>query len=288
MLISIVIVSLNGESRIGACLESLRRCSWPEREIIVVDNGSSDGTSALVARDYPEARLLRAPRNLGFAGGNNLGAAHARGQWIVLLNDDTECEPDWLDALVSASRRLPRAGILGCLLLYPDRRTIQHAGGVVHANGLTDHLDWGRAPGEENLPREPRACDYVTGAAMAIRRDVWERVGPLDPGYFPIYFEENELCWRAREAGWEVWMIPQSRVIHYESQTQKAWSRRFLARYHRNRLRFVLRNFRGRRLLAAMKAEWRWLSRHRPYDQILPLSLAYAQTALGLLGGFPF
>jgi GT2 family glycosyltransferase len=285
MRISVVVVSLNGERRIGACLDALRRTEWPDLEVIVLDNGSRDATSRVVRASYPEVRLLRSPRNLGFAGGNNLAAAHATGEWIILLNDDTEPEPGWITELMDAGRRLPRAGILGCLLLYPDGKTIQHAGGVVHANGLTDHLEWGATLEGDVSERPPRRCDYVTGAAMAIRREAWERVGPLDPGYFPIYYEENELCCRAREAGWEVWVIPRARVIHAESQTQGRWSRMFLVRYHRNRLRFLRRNRRGRELLRAMKAEWRWLIGNRPYDQVGPLAQAYAQALLGWLTG---
>lgn len=355
MLVTVVIVSLNGESRIRSCLEALGRTEWPELEIIVVDNGSSDDTGGVVRREFPAVKLLRCPRNLGFAGGNCYGVAHARGEWIILLNDDTRADPAWIRELMEAARACPRAGILGCLLLYPDGKTIQHGGGVIHANALTDHLDWGKSatenpkrrnrnpggdsttearrhregdpssqaatmtgggsqeegrggddPGsgdddrdggrsapENDLKREalpafagpPRECDYVTGAAMAIRRDVWESVGPLDPGYFPIYFEETDLCWKARRAGFEIRVVPRARVIHDESQTQAAWSRRFLVRYHRHRLRFILRNWRGRLLLRALKAEMVWLARNRPYDQLPPLALAYAQAILGWLTG---
>lgn len=284
MRISVIIVTLNGEKRLRPCLQSLLLTEWPDLEIIVVDNGSTDNSAGLVRNEFPRVKLIRAPRNLGFAGGNNLGAAHASGRWIVLLNDDTEPEPGWIAALMDAARTRPRAGILGCLLLYPDRKTVQHAGGVVHGNALTDHLDWGRDDGDRTLRREPRQCDYVTGAALAIRREVWRRVGPLDPGYFPIYFEENELCWRARQAGWEIWVVPAARVIHYESQTQKAWSRTFLIRYHRARIRFIRRNWQGRTFWRAVKSEARWLSGHRPYDLILPLAQVYAEALLGAFG----
>lgn len=281
MLVSVVIVSLNGESRIGTCLEAVARTDWPELEVVVVDNGSTDDTAAVVREGFPWVRLVESPRNLGFAGGNCLGVAHARGGWIVLLNDDTRPEPGWVRALMGAADGRARVGILGCLLLYPDGRTIQHGGGVIHPNALTDHLGWGQE--SKGTARGLRRCDYVTGAAMAIRRAVWEEVGPLDPGYFPIYFEESDLCWRARRAGWEVAVVPAARVIHDESQTQGVWSWRFLVRYHRHRLRFMLRNWRGSRLLNALKSEAGWLARHRPYDQLVPLALAYAQTLLGLI-----
>lgn len=281
---SVIIVSLNGAPRIGACLRALRETTGVTWEGIVVDNGSTDGLGEIVTRDFPEIRYIRAPRNLGFAGGNNLGAAHALGRWIVLLNDDTEVRPDWLAKLDAFAATRPRAGILGCLLLYPDGKTVQHAGGVIHANALTDHTDWGHADGASAAATwAPRTADYATGAAIAIRSRVWDSVGPLDPGYFPIYFEETEFCWRARRAGWEIWIVPASVVIHHESQTQQAWSRKFLVRYHSARLRFILRNWRGRQWAGALKAEIRWLSAHRPYDQLVPLAQAYARTVVALL-----
>ncbi len=283
MLVSVVIVSLNGGSRIGSCLAAVRRTDWPNLEVLVVDNGSSDDTSRVVGRGFPEVRLLRAPLNLGFAGGNCLGVAHARGEWIILLNDDTRPEPDWVRSLLEAARTRPRAGILGCLLLYPDGKRVQHLGGVIGPNALTDHLDWGREVDGSQRALPPRRCEYVTGAALAFRREVWDEAGPLDAGYFPIYFEESEFCWRAARAGWEVWVVPSARVIHDESRTQGAWSARFLTRYHRNRLRFVARNWRGRLLARAVRAEAGWLARNRPYDQIGPLALAYAQTLFSLL-----
>lgn len=234
------------------------------------------------AKTTPRSASCEARATWDSRGGNNLAAAHARGEWIILLNDDTEADPGWIAALMAAAQKHPRAGVLGCLLLYPGGRKIQHAGGITHPNGLTDHADWGREADFAAIAQAPpRPCDYVTGAAMAIHREVWRRAGPLDPGFFPIYFEENEFCWRAQQAGWEVWVVPQARVIHHESQTQVAWSRTFLERYHRNRLRFVLKNWKGRKLLGALKAEARWLADNRPYDQIWPLGLAYAQILLG-------
>src|SRR5690606_30479801 len=116
--VSVVIVSLNGRERLAMPLEALRRCSPAADEVIVVDNGSTDGTSAFVREHHPEAMLVRAPRNLGFAGGNNLGIVNASGDIVILLNDDTEPEPDWLAPLHAAFDADPRLGIAGVRLLY--------------------------------------------------------------------------------------------------------------------------------------------------------------------------
>ncbi len=276
MKISIVIVSLNGRDRIAMPLDALRRCTPPADEIIVVDNGSDDGLSEFVAGHYPEVRLVRAPRNLGFAGGNNLGIINATTDIVILLNDDTDPHADWLAPLLAAFERNPRLGVGGCSLLYPGNDKIQHRGGVIHANGLTDHVAWGETwSAEEALPAEVPS-EYVTGAAMAIRRGVFADVGLLDAGFWPIYFEEVDFCTRARGAGWDCAVIPASVVVHHESQTTGRLSPRFLRTYHRNRIRYLIKNRTLFGLLRAMRHEVRWIMEHHPWEHLWPCALAYA------------
>jgi len=174
----------------------------------------------------PQVTLLRAGRNLGFAGGNNLGIRKAQGDIIVLLNDDTEVAPDWLSVARRSIESLPDWGILGAKLLYPDKTTIQHAGGTIQPNALTQHIGNGEIDiGQYDTIKQ---CDYVTGAAFFIRREVVDTIGLLDEGYFPIYFEEVDYCFRARAAGYEVYYVPGIKVLHYESRTTKKLSRGFL------------------------------------------------------------
>lgn len=273
-LVSVIICSLNGAERLPACLDSLEKSTYPHREVIVVDNGSADETGT-ISRGYLGVKVLRAERNLGFAGGNNLGIAVAKGDIFLLLNDDTIVDPGWLEPIVEASLTLPDWGVLGSLLIYPDGETVQHAGAYIERNGLTKHYGY-RAPlpnGDMPVTRVP----YVTGAAFAINRHVIGLLGPLDARYFPIYFEETDLCFRAAEIGFACYLVPQSRVIHLESRTTECYSPGFLRKYHRNRWRFIIKNFPRRDLLRAVKAEIRWLFDHHPSDQYLPLiSAAFA------------
>ncbi|HMX61503.1 MAG TPA: glycosyltransferase family 2 protein [Candidatus Sumerlaeota bacterium] len=276
MRFSIVIVSLNGRSRIAMPLDALAACMPRAAEVIVVDNGSHDGLSEFVAERYPWVKLVRAPRNLGFAGGNNLGIVNATGEVIVLLNDDTEPRANWLAPIQEALTQDRTLGIVGCSLLYPGAEKIQHRGGVIHANGLTDHKEWNAEWKEdEDVPARIDA-PYVTGAAMAIRRAVIDRVGMLDAGYWPIYFEEVDFCERAVRDHWGCAVVPRSIVIHHESQTTVRFSAKFLKTYHRNRVRFLLKNRRLRGWIAALRAEVRWFVQHRPWDQLWPCALAYA------------
>ncbi len=267
-------------------LEALRRSDPAPAEVIVVDNGSRDGLSRFVRRQYPEVLLVRSRRNLGFAGGNNLGLVNASGEVLLLLNDDTEPDPDWLRPLQDAFRADRRLGVAGCRLLYPGRETVQHLGGIVHQNGLTDHARWG----ERNSPATEGdgllEAHYVTGAAMAIRREVLAMIGLLDPGYWPIYFEEVDFCERARRAGWKVAVVPASTVVHHESRTTERLSPRFLRLYHRNRIRFLLRNRPPRQWPGILRAELRWLLGNTPWDNLWPCALAYAAAPLHLLDAY--
>lgn len=271
---SFVVVSLNGESTLPACLKAIDGLAGPRGsvETVVVDNGSRDGTPALLdvwrAAGTDRRQVVTLLLNQGFAGGNNHGMAAARGRWIVLLNDDTELDAGWCDAIRAAAARRPDAGVLGSLLIYPDGVTVQHAGGTLTGNNLSGHRGWNDI--DAAAYAGDHDCDYVTGACMAIRRDCLEAVGFLDPDFWPIYFEEIDWCRRARAAGFAV-VATGARCMHHESRTTVAHSDGFLRKYHRNRLRDVAvnaalesdRGIDGDRWLRAewawLRAQWRWL-----------------------------
>lgn len=236
---SIVIPVWNGREYIPACLDALLAQDYSDFEVIVVDNASADGSSDLVAEKYPQVQLIRNTQNLGFAGGCNVGLRAAQGDVLVLLNQDTVVLPGWLRALVEALQR-PEVGVVGCKILYPDGKTIQHAGGWIEwPLGLAHH--YGQGEQDNGQWDEPRRVEYVTGAAMVFRRDVLERVGPLDEGFWPAYFEDADFCFRAREAGFEVWYIPGAVVLHKETVALTDPAQRSSA-YQRGRLRFVLKH----------------------------------------------
>jgi GT2 family glycosyltransferase len=279
-LASVIIVSFNGEKQLAPCLEALKRTTYPNCEFIVVDNGSSDGTGE-VAKSWNRVKLVRAERNLGYAGGNNLGLRSAKGDFHVLLNDDTEVEPGWLEPIADAVMTLPDWGILGCLLLYPGGKIVQHAGGIIEPNGLTQHCGAGEALPLGDLPLTRVA--YVTGAAFVINRHMLGLLGGLDEAFFPGYFEETDMCWRAAEVGFATYVVPASRVVHHVSQTaQHVVGKRYLTLFHRNRWRFILKNFPRRDLVRAIRAEVRWLRGNRPSDHYIPLLRALVFVALRL------
>lgn len=271
--VSVIVLSLNGEKVIRACLDSLIQTDYPNMELIVVDNGSSDKTP-LIAQEFSQVRLISLPRNRGFAGGNNVGMSNATGDILILLNDDTTVHPDWVKALVTTMESDPHIGIAGCKLLYPDGKTIQHAGGLINEHGLSNH--YGKNEIDNGQWDKLMDTAYVTGAAIAIRREVTQILGFLDEGFWPIYFEETDYCFRARKAGYRVVYVPGSVVIHHESQNTGMGSSGFFYKYHKNRMRFMMRNFTFEQLIHAIEPEYRWMKRiPRNNIEFVPLIKAY-------------
>jgi GT2 family glycosyltransferase len=276
-LVSIIMVLFNSAEHLGPCLESVAALRYRPFEMIFVDNGSVDG-SALVARQRAAGLGIRATvselgGNRGFARANNHGSSLARGEVLFLLNPDTEVYPDTLDGPVEVMRD-PEVGVAGCKILYPDGTTIQHAGGYVRDNGLTMH--YGVDQKDEGQCDEMRDAAYVTGAALAVRRDLFERVGMLDTGYYPAYFEETDLCLRVRRLGYRVVYVPEARVVHHEATTTGKFTPRYYYLYHKNRVRFLLKNYSWRFLLdRALPMEQRWIGMITPWEQVVPLNKAY-------------
>jgi GT2 family glycosyltransferase len=238
--VSIIIPVWNGREVLPACLDALLAQGYPNFEVIVVDNASADGSADFVSRNYSQVRLIRNRRNLGFARGCNVGLRAAQGDAMVLLNQDTVAQAGWLEALVSALSD-PQVGVAGCKILETDGKTLNHCGGSLDImSARTQH----RGAGEPDEGQYDEAVDveYVTGAALAVRRDVLEHVGLLDERFFPGYYEDADFCLRVREAGFRIRYAPDAVVIHHVStSTHQHWvHRRFY--YYRNRLLFALKH----------------------------------------------
>jgi GT2 family glycosyltransferase len=225
--ISVVIPTHETRELTSRCVASIAAPGAEEMEVIVVDDGSRDGTADEIARRFPWVRISRNEAPEGFTRAANRGMGAATGGLLFLLNSDTEVEPGGWPVLAAAFRREPRLGIAGATLHYPDSRP-QWSGGraptlpwlFALASGLPPLLD--RLPTARTLRpvsgTAGRRVDWVTGAAMAIRREAWDEVGPLDPG-FRQYCQDLDLCTRAGEAGWAVAVVAGLRVIHHHGAT---------------------------------------------------------------------
>ena len=184
----------------------------------------------------------------------------------MLLNPDAIPTPDWLPAILRPFTD-PKVGVVGSKILHPYTDVLQHAGGVLFANGLSQHR--GRGQHDAGQWDQATEVDYVCGAALAVRREVIERVGFLSPAYHPAYYEETELCLRARRAGFLVVYAPDAVVEHHESVASGgARAAAYLARFHTSRVRFILRNYTRRELFTRfLPAELAWLEKSCPASE---------------------
>ena len=214
---SIIIPVYNQWNYTAACLHSLlaveNNCSF---EVIVVDDHSSDRTDQHLS-GIDGITHLRNDQNLGFVGSCNRGAKHARGEFLVLLNNDTQVTDGWLDELINTFEREPQAGLVGARLVYPDGR-LQESGGIIFNDG--SGWNYGRDQ-EADDPRYlfTREADYCSGAAIALKTSLFQEIGAFDERYAPAYYEDTDLAFRIREAGLKVFVQPSSAVIHYEGVT---------------------------------------------------------------------
>lgn len=237
-LASVIVCTRDRLDLLRRCVDSLARTTYPARELIVVDNDSREPATLAYLLELEAkgaGRVLRRPGEFNFSALNNDAVAQAKGDVLVLLNNDTEViTPDWLTELVAHAVR-PEVGAVGPLLLYPDG-TIQHTGVVLGLGTLAGHVfrhlppTTGAAAGRARLAGSWSA---LTAACVAMRRDVWDAVGGLDPGY-PVAFGDIDLCLRIRERGWWLVHTPFVRLVHHESASRgkdDTWAkqRRFAA-----------------------------------------------------------
>ncbi|WP_244466357.1 glycosyltransferase [Dyella japonica] len=213
-LVSVVIPVYGKLEYTLACLRSIvRHAPTAPFEVIVVDDRSPDDSVALLEQ-VVGLRVLRNERNVGFVGSCNAGAAAARGQFLLFLNNDTQVTPNWLDGLLGCFADRADCGIAGSRLVYPDGR-LQEAGGLVFDDGscwTAGRFERRDAPAW----RYRREVDYVSGAALMIRREVFSHIGGFDQRYAPAYYEDTDLAFAVRQQGLKVYYEPSSTVIHCE------------------------------------------------------------------------
>lgn len=217
--VSIIIPVYNQWAYTRACLNAIADFTDPEHtpyEVILADDGSTNETRQ-ASKQYPQLIQVQTPENLGFLGNCNHAARTATGEFLVLLNNDTQVQSGWLDALIDTFESHPDAAIVGSKLLYPDG-SLQEAGGVVWHNA--GGLNYGR----NQNPARPeysyfKPVDYISGAAIAVRHDFWRARGGFDERFIPAYYEDTDLCFEARHHDQAVYLQPASLVVHFEGKS---------------------------------------------------------------------
>jgi GT2 family glycosyltransferase len=250
--VSIVIPSWNGRGYLEECLPSLRAQTFTDFELVVVDNGSTDGTADYVRRTWPEARLLVHAGELGFCRAVNSGLDVARGELVVILNNDVVVEPAWLQELVACMERHPAAGFCSSKALsYDDPRRLDGAGAALAPSGWFYEVGHGMTDqGQYDAERE--VC-VATGVSLMLRRSVLQEIGGLDEE-FGTGCEDVDLTLRAFLAGYRGWYAPRSVLRHHRSGTVSRQPVALVEQVQRNMELVWLKNFPAGLLLRGLPA----------------------------------
>lgn len=248
--VSAIIVTRNTCNLTCAAVRSLQAAEDSvSREIIVVDNGSSDSTAIVLKQHFPSIRLIRSEINLGFARACNLAAKSAQGEFLLLLNSDARPVPDALTQAVAWLRANPDCAVTGAQLLNPDgSRQNSIANFPTLATELLNksllrRLFPRRFPGKEQIFNAPIMVETVVGAFMLIRKSAWDTLGGFDERYF-FFFEETDFCLQVQRRGWYVFHLPAVHIWHGQGQTAKQVSTGARIEYWRSRYAYFAKNHR--------------------------------------------
>ena len=246
--VSIVIPHWNNVDVLSECLESISNTDFENFETIVVDNASTDNSVASVRSNYPNVKLIENDKNYGYAGGCNIGAEAASGDFLIFLNNDTVQEKDWISNLIKTINSDDKiAAVQPKILNYYDRNVFDYAGG---SGGHMDIYCFPFARGrifsfqenDEGQYNNKEKCFWSSGTCFMVRRELFQKAGGFDESFF-AHMEEIDLCWRLYAMGFEVWVEPDSVVYHKNALTLPMYSHKKYYLNHRNSLLMLLGNY---------------------------------------------
>ncbi len=239
--ISVVIVNYNGCHLLKECLDSLKEQTFADFETIFVDNASSDGSVEFVEAAYPEVKILKNKKNLGYGGGNNAGIKASRGRYLVLLNNDTKVDPHWLEQLVGTAEKETQTGMCASKILnYYKPEVIDNTGLLMYKDGIAR----GRGRLEKDIGQynSEEEVFFPSGCAGLYKREMLDEIGLLDEDFF-LYVEDVDIGLRGRLAGWRCVYVPGAVVYHKYSATTEPYSPLKAYLVERNRIWVVIKCF---------------------------------------------
>ncbi len=239
--VSLIILNYNGKHFLGPCLASIDRQTRPPDELILVDNGSEDGSQSWIQKNYPNANLIEMGYNSGFSVAMNRGVAESKSDYVALLNNDTECEPQWLDALVDALDTHAEIGFCASRMLYFDNRNlINTTGTTLTVAGIVGMRGWlHRASGAYG--EKDRVFGSCAGAAI-YRRSIYEKMGGFDEDFI-TYHEDADLDFRLQLAGYPCLYVPEAVIYHHVGGTWKTTGQSNAQRLgQRNQILLLIKN----------------------------------------------
>ncbi|HLB47440.1 MAG TPA: glycosyltransferase family 2 protein [Anaerolineales bacterium] len=252
-LVSVVVLNFNAREMLATCIESLRRQTLADFEVIVVDNGSTDDSAAYVREHCPDCRLLSYTENMGFSKRNNDGIRVATGRYIALVSNDVTLDETWLCDLVAVAQQNERIGVVGGAQYHADERSrLVFSGGRVWR--------WlGSCLNDGSRANETKDVDWISGSAILFRREVIDKIGLWDEGY-RAYFEDVDFCLRAKRAGFRVVYHPQAIAWHGVGRTFGKDPQRRRYEYE-SKFRFIFKNLSRSQIVAAL------------FFQLIPVSI---------------
>lgn len=239
--VSIIVVNWNGRHHLQPCLSALFAQTYPNFEVILVDNGSTDGSQAFVQEQFPDVRLIALPENVGFAQGNNVGIRASTADYIATINNDTKVAPNWLTALVETAEANPTVGTCAAKLLFWDQPDMINSAGIcLDRAGIA----WDRLGGQPNSTTQtpPMPVFGASGGAALYRRTMLNQIGLFDEDFF-AYLEDVDLAWRARLAGWDCLYVDTAVILHHHSATAIEGSPFKNKLLGRNKVWTILKNY---------------------------------------------
>ena len=250
MKLSIIIVNWNVRTLLEGCLTSIYSYPPPgDFDVFVLDNASTDDSPQMVKERFPQVNLIENKENAGFACANNQGIERSTGRYVLLLNPDTEVKPNALESLVRFMDDHPSVGAAGSRLNFSDGN-LQHSchpePTIARELWHLFHLDrlhpYAIYPMESWDLESPKRVDVLQGASLILRRTIIDQVGTLDEDFF-MYSEEVDLCFRIRKAGWELYWVPQSHVIHFSGQSTGQVSREMFLHLYKGKLLYYRKHY---------------------------------------------
>jgi GT2 family glycosyltransferase len=246
----VVIPNLNGRNLLGDCLASLERQTLRDFEVVLVDNASDDRSVDFVKDNFRwVAKIIENSENVGFAGASNQGIEASAGEYVALLNNDTEAHPGWLEELVRAADANPGAGMLASkTLFFDDRNIIDTAGHLFYPDGL--NRGRGRLEIDEGQYDDKTDVFFPSGCAALYRKDMFDEIGVFDEHHF-AYGDDTDIGIRGRLAGWGCLFVPKAVVYHHYSMTTGVYSPAKVYLVERNRIWIVWKYFPASRIIAS-------------------------------------
>ncbi len=282
-LVSIIIVNLNGKKWLGKCFDSVHNQTYKNYEVIFVDNGSTDKSVDFIKKNYPKTVIVENKKNLGFAGGNNVGYKNAKGEYLLLINNDTYIEKNFLANFVEAFEKIPNLGsVQSKIVLMNNPRKLDMVGAYWTDFSFLYYYGYGK---DADLKKYNNPMPFFSnkGASMLIKKEVVDKIGLFDD-VFLNYYEETDFCHRLWLAGYECWYWPKAVLYHAMGGTSSAFDNSYIQFHNfKNKLLSFLKNFEVKSLLTIIPTyliinlllSWFWLFQGKYKHFFVPYRAVY-------------